>query len=129
MFGLSISTVIGAPSAGILDALFSFLVTSIETKGKLHSFRQRFQVFYGSCVLDNLLLVSFFFFAVEEVVPSLTYTLLEILCMVKNKTSVSFLYSDSCIRVDCVSVCLFYVLYGDCYVEFICLLPRDILSG
>lgn len=47
MFGLSISTVIGAHSAVILDALFSFLVTSIDTKGQLHSFTQRFQVFYG----------------------------------------------------------------------------------
>lgn len=45
MFGLKISTVTGASCAAVLDALFSFLVTSMDTRGKLHLFRQRFQVF------------------------------------------------------------------------------------
>lgn len=41
----------------------------------------------------------------------------------------SFLYSDSCINVDYVCISQVYVLYGDCYLEFMFLLPRDILSG
>lgn len=61
MFGLSISTVIGAHSADILDALFSFPVTSIDTKGRLHSFRQRFQVFMDNIYLTTCVFVNFFF--------------------------------------------------------------------
>lgn len=60
MFSLSISTVIGAHSADILDALFSFLVTSIDTKGKLHWFRQGSQVFYVWQLLDNLFACKLF---------------------------------------------------------------------
>lgn len=86
MFGLSISTVMGAHSADVLDALFSFLITSIDIKGKLQSFRRRYQVFYANVYLITYVLVSFFF--AVEVMPSLTYILLEILCIVKNKTSI-----------------------------------------
>lgn len=87
MFGLSISTVIGAHSADILDALFSFPVTSIDTKGRLHSFRQRFQVFMDNIYLTTCVFVNFFF-SIDKVMPNSAYILLEILCMVKNKTSI-----------------------------------------
>lgn len=54
MFGLKISTVTGASGADILDAQFSFPVTSIDTSRRLNLFRQRFQVFYTSYLLDYL---------------------------------------------------------------------------
>lgn len=47
MFGLKISTVTGVSCAGILDALFSFPVTSTDTGGKLHLIGHRFQVFFA----------------------------------------------------------------------------------
>lgn len=127
MFGLSISTVIGAHSAVTLDALFSFLVTSIETKGQLHSFTQRFQVFYGQYLLDNLCTCQLFFPCRSHAKLNLHLTR----NLVYGKTQDKRTHSCTVIHVLewTLYVSLLYVLYGDCYLECICLLPRDILSG